>query len=165
MSISKRRDTAPKDPTSVSLGALVNDVARLFNRKFDGQVGHLSLTRAQWKVLLYLKRREGLSQSELKDLLEVSPPALAKLLDNLESKSWIERRPDPGDRRTNRLYLTRSVEPLLRRVHVVAAENDRQALAELSDKEAAELTRLMLKVKQSFRSRDEDDDEKTALTG
>ncbi len=138
------------DASDVSLGALANDVARLFNRGFDAKVRPMGLTRAQWKVLLYLKRRQGLSQTELGDLLEVRPPSLAKVLDGLERKGWLERREDPSDRRAKRLYLTRDAEPLIRRVHRIASEDDRQALADLSKTEIAELTRLMRRVKRNL---------------
>jgi MarR family transcriptional regulator, transcriptional regulator for hemolysin len=144
-----------RDWTAVSLGALINDVARSFNRLFDIRVSTMDLTRGQWKVLLHLKRREGLNQSELKELLEVSPPALAKVLDHLEAKGWLERRTDTADRRTNRLYLTKKIEPLLSKVHEIATQNDRHAFEGLSKDEAAELIRLLLKVKKNFSEHDQ----------
>ena len=58
-----------------SFGFLVNDVARLFGRRFDhnGQQRRLGLTRAQCRILGYLARNEGINQAGLADLLEIRP--------------------------------------------------------------------------------------------
>ena len=55
-----RRD----DPDS-SIGFLISDVARLLRRVYDRRVEPLGLTRAQWRVLVHLHRREGVSQTAL----------------------------------------------------------------------------------------------------
>jgi MarR family transcriptional regulator for hemolysin len=59
-------------------------------------------------VLTRLDRFEGLKQSELAEMLDLQPITLTRLLDRLCASGLIERRPDPNDRRANRLYLTPS---------------------------------------------------------
>ena len=56
-----------------SFGFLVNDVARLFGRRFDLNGRRLGLTRAQCRTLGYLARNEGINQAGLADLLEIRP--------------------------------------------------------------------------------------------
>lgn len=136
--------------TQPSLGSLANDVVRLMNRTFDERVGHIGMTRAQWKVLLHLTRREGMTQSELSEILEIRPPSLARLVDRLETSGWLERRADPQDRRTNRLYLTDSIQPTLKAVHRMAGQIDDAALAGFTRVEAAELIRLLRKAKRNL---------------
>jgi MarR family transcriptional regulator for hemolysin len=63
--------------------------------------------------LVRLDRSEGLKQSELAELLDLQPISLTRLLDRLARNGLIERRPDPNDRRANRLYLTPAARPLL----------------------------------------------------
>lgn len=63
-------------------------------------------TRAQWIVLFRLRQQEGLSQVDLADVLELQPISLVRLLDRLVDAKLLERRPDPTDRRANRLFLT-----------------------------------------------------------
>ena len=84
-----------------SFGFLVNDVARLFGRRFDqnGRGRRLGLTRAQCRILGYLARNEGINQAGLADLLEIRPMTLVRQIDRMEDSGWIERRPDPADRR------------------------------------------------------------------
>jgi Transcriptional regulators len=55
-----------------------------------------------------LQQQEGLSQVDLADVLELQPISLVRLLDRLVEHGLLERRPDPRDRRANRLFLTAS---------------------------------------------------------
>jgi len=63
------------------------------------------MTRAQWVILARLKRTPGLSQRELAEILEVEPITVGRLMDRLEARHLVERRPDPADRRIWRLHL------------------------------------------------------------
>ena len=63
------------------------------------------MTRAQWAILIWLERQPGLSQKELAEILEVEPITVARLIDRLEERGMVERRPDPRDRRIWRLHL------------------------------------------------------------
>jgi len=63
------------------------------------------LTPSQFDVLATLHRGEGLMQQELAERLLVTKGNICGVLDRLEAVQWIERRPDPEDRRTNRIYL------------------------------------------------------------
>ena len=76
----------------------------------DHRAAKFGITRGQWAVLARLDRFEGLKQSELAEMLEIT---LTRLLDRLCANRLIERRPDPNDRRAKRLYLTAAARPLL----------------------------------------------------
>jgi len=52
-----------------SLGFLLADVSRLIRKRFDARAKTLGLTRAQWRVLGQLRRREGIKQTDLADIL------------------------------------------------------------------------------------------------
>jgi DNA-binding MarR family transcriptional regulator len=57
-------------------------------------------------------------QKELAEQLEVEPITVARLIDRLESRGMVERRPDPADRRCWRLHLTGASRPLLGEIGV-----------------------------------------------
>jgi DNA-binding MarR family transcriptional regulator len=82
--------------------------SRLLRNYIDGRAKTRGTTRAQWIVLFRLRQQEGLSQVDLADVLELQPISLVRLLDRLVEHGLLERRPDPRDRRANRLFLTRS---------------------------------------------------------
>jgi MarR family transcriptional regulator, transcriptional regulator for hemolysin len=129
-----------------SFGFLVNDVARLFGRRFDHNGKRLGLTRAQCRTLGYLARNEGINQAGLADLLEIRPMTLVRQIDRMEEAGWIERHPDPADRRARRLYLTAKARPILGRIWAVANETRDESLVLLSPGEAETLVNLLHRV-------------------
>ena len=84
---------------------LLHDVARLLRVDGDKRARAHGMTRAQWAILIWLERQPGISQKELAELLEVEPITVARLVDRLEGRGMVERRPDPRDRRIWRLHL------------------------------------------------------------
>lgn len=80
--------------------------SRLLRNYIDHRAKARGTTRAQWIVLFRLREQEGLSQVDLADVLELQPISLVRLLDRLVEHGLLERRPDPKDRRANRLFLT-----------------------------------------------------------
>jgi len=84
---------------------LLHDVARLLHVDADKRARAHGMTRAQWGILIWLERQPGISQKELAELLEVEPITVARLIDRLESRGMVERRPDARDRRIWRLHL------------------------------------------------------------
>jgi len=129
------------------IGFMISDVARLMRTVFDRRVRRLGLTRAQWLALTRLHRRPGASQSELADMMEVEKATVGRLIDRLEAKGWVERRAQAGDRRVNRVYLTAEAERLHMRIWRIAEATVEDALAELSQREAAQLRKLLGRVK------------------
>ena len=136
-----------------SFGFLVHDVARLYGRRFDRNGRRLELTRAQCRTLGYLARNEGINQAGLADLLEIRPMTLVRQIDRMQEAGWIERRPDPSDRRARRLFLTDKARPILGRIWDVASETQDQVLASLSPDEAEQLIDLLRRVHGSLADR------------
>lgn len=130
----------------LSFGFLVNDVARLFGRRFDYNGRRLGLTRTQCRTLGYLARNEGINQAGLADLLEIRPMTLVRQIDRMEEAGWIERRPDPADRRARRLYLSAKARPILGRIMSVANETRDEAFARLAPAERKALIDLLRRV-------------------
>src|SRR5205814_9454003 len=118
---------------------LVNDVARRFGRRFDHNGRRLGLTRAQCRTLGYIARNEGINQAGLAELLEIRPMTLVRQIDRMEEAGWIERRPDPTDRRARRLFLTAKAWPVLGRIRNVANVTRDDALVRLTAHEAEQL--------------------------
>jgi MarR family transcriptional regulator, transcriptional regulator for hemolysin len=137
-----------------SFGFLVTDVARLFGRRFSHHGKRLGLTRAQCRTLGYLARNEGINQAGLADVLEIRPMTLVRQIDRMEDAGWIERRPDPADRRARRLYLTDKARPILGRIWNVANETRDEALAWLAAAEREQLIDLLCRVHATLSERE-----------
>jgi DNA-binding MarR family transcriptional regulator len=91
-------------------------MARIYNRIIR-RLGQLldrhSLSPAQFEVLAVLRFGEGMTQQELASHLLVTKGNICGLIDRMEASGWVERRPDPEDRRVNRLYMTEPGKHLL----------------------------------------------------
>ncbi len=90
------------------LVAQLVESSRLLRNYIDHRAKTRGTTRAQWIVLFRLRDQEGLTQVDLADVLELQPISLVRLLDRLVEHGLLERRPDPKDRRANRLFLTKA---------------------------------------------------------
>lgn len=112
-----------------SIGFLISDVSRLLRRNFDKRAQRIGLSRAQWQVLAWLKRNEGISQTQLADLLEMSPMTLVRLIDRLEMNGLVERRAHPTDRRIYQLFLAGHAHPSLDRLWAMGADTRSEAMS------------------------------------
>jgi MarR family transcriptional regulator, transcriptional regulator for hemolysin len=98
-----------------TFGFLVQDVARLLKRHFERRARQtgLPITRRQAAVMIYVSRREGVSQAEVAARLDIEPIALVRMLDKLSEEGLVERRAHPTDRRVRTLWLTATARPVL----------------------------------------------------
>lgn len=113
--------------TPDTLGTLFQDIARLRIFCFNSMLKDLELTATQSWVLSALMEKEGVIQGDLAQTLGIRAVTLGGLVDRMESKHWIERRPDENDRRAKRIWLTpsgRKLEKLIKKslvdVHNIA---------------------------------------------
>ncbi|MBB3018378.1 MarR family transcriptional regulator for hemolysin [Microvirga lupini] len=81
-------------------------VSRRVRTLFDARVKAKGLTLARARTLILLAKKEGMTQTELADALEIEGPTLVRLLDGLEKQDLIERRPVDGDRRAKQIALS-----------------------------------------------------------
>ena len=93
---------------------MFQDIARFRAILFDALLKPHDMTMSQGWVLVHLVRENGLRQSELADRLEVATVTTSKLIDRLEARGYVERRSDPEDRRSNRVYATERAKSLVK---------------------------------------------------
>jgi len=100
----------------------LHDVARTLRTRFDRWARTYGLTRAQGVILARLHRQPGLSQIEMADICEVEPITVGRLVDRLEARGLLERRPDPSDRRIRRLHLLPASEPIIAGIDIYRSD-------------------------------------------
>ena len=126
---------------------LLHDVARLLRVDADKRARAHDMTRAQWGILIWLERQPGISQKELSELLEVEPITVARLIDRLEGRGMVERRPDPRDRRIWRLHLKPAALTVLCEIGRQRADITRMVTSGLDDDTIDTLTGTLLRMK------------------
>lgn len=96
----------------------MEEIARTLRQAFERRIAQSGLTRTQWRMLAYLLRCEGVSQSELARLLDLERATIGQAIDRLEDQRLVERRPCPTDRRVWEVHLLPAaydLVPLLRK--------------------------------------------------
>lgn len=141
--------TSKLDP-NLNVGFLLHDVSRLLRALFDERAQDFGLTRAQWRVLVHLAAREGLKQRELAEILEIDNVTLGRHIDRLERDGWLERQPDPADRRAWLLYLTERARPTLSKMEDLAVRTQGDAMRGLTDAERETMVRMLMKMKDNI---------------
>ncbi|HXR19536.1 MAG TPA: MarR family transcriptional regulator [Steroidobacteraceae bacterium] len=129
-----------------NFGFLVRDVSRLSAKRFERNARELELTLPHCKVLAHLSRNEGISQARLAELTETDPMTLVRTLDRMQQDGWIERRPDPVDRRAHCLFLRDGAKSIVERIWKIAELTRSEALAALSQGEREQLIDLLERI-------------------
>ncbi|MBZ8176485.1 MarR family transcriptional regulator [Corynebacterium poyangense] len=91
-------------------------VRRRLREEVDTELTRYGLTLREYWVLVCLVEEDGTSQVTVAQKLGIDPSDLVNLIDSLEEKKFVQREPDPTDRRRRILYCTtegRAAEPEL----------------------------------------------------
>jgi DNA-binding MarR family transcriptional regulator len=88
----------------------------------------------------------GISQQELSTRLRIHPSRLVAILDNLEKRKLVDRKPNPEDRRLYSLHLTKDGGEILERIGKVAREHQDALLSTLNGEERGKLTELLRRI-------------------
>ena len=136
-----------------NLAAMLGDTSRMMRRSFDARARGIGVTRPQWQVLTTLLRNEGVNQGGLAELLDVEPITVCRMVDRLQEADLVERRADPADRRTWRLYLTAKAHDLLAQLRPLAEALIRDALAGVPEADQAALRATLERIRQNLSGR------------
>lgn len=134
-------------PPSVAflLSRLGFEVSRELGRALAG----LGLELRQFGLLRLLAGRQGHSQRALGAMMRITPNRMVALIDDLEDRGLIERRPHPEDRRAYAVTLTPAGSAVLERAFEVAFQVEAQTCAPLDPAEREQLLGLLRKLAES----------------
>jgi len=112
-------------------------------------------TLARFDLLANLEREDGQTPAALSRRMLVTAGNLTGLVDRAERDGVAERRPDPGDRRLSRVWLTDKGRDLIKALLPVHATHVSELLDALDPAERRELRRLLGKLRDSMHARKE----------
>jgi DNA-binding MarR family transcriptional regulator len=113
---------------------------------FVKRMAKYDLRPAEYTVITLINANPNMTQKQLSQAINVSPPNLATLLDRLEARGFVQRQRNPNDKRSQILVLTTEGRKLCKKADKTAFELENEATSMLSDAERAELLRLLQKV-------------------
>ncbi len=88
------------------LGYWLKVLTRKMTSYQDCKLSKYNITSAQLGVLIELWKKDGQSQKEIQQVLEIKPASFTGLVSYLETKGVIKRIGDVEDGRINRIFLT-----------------------------------------------------------
>lgn len=106
-----------------TFGFLVNDVSRLMRSEMDRRTDEagLGLTSGEGRTLFHARLAGPVRQTMLAERLGVEAMTLSSVLDRLEAKGFVERLPDPADRRAKLVQVTASGIEVVQQIEPIAA--------------------------------------------
>lgn len=90
------------------IGMLTNKVSKKLTSYLNNKLEKFNITTEQWTVLLKLSKQNKISQKLLAEVSGKDQSTLARILDILERKTFIERHPSKEDRRSFEIHITDS---------------------------------------------------------
>ena len=140
----KCRDTAPRASLRVPGAAyLLSQVGAHSSRRWHERLAPIGLDPRSVLVLRHVGADEGRTQASLSASLDVPPSRIVGVVDELEQRGVLERRPNPGDRRAHALWLTGTGRKALDDVMAVSTEHEVDICAGLSGAERRQLIELL----------------------
>lgn len=140
------RATKQAGEPAQKVGFLLSQVGALVAAKFKDRLAALDLMPAHAGILKIMCEADGLSQQALGEKLGIFPSRLVSLLDELEKRGLIERRNNPSDRRSYKLYLTKAGTESWRQIDQIGRENQDEVCAALDGSQRAELASLLARI-------------------
>ena len=125
------------------LGFLIHDVQRLMRKRFEARASGLGLSSAQWRLMVRVAKEAGITQARLAELLEIEPISVSRLVDRMEEGGWIERRPDPSDRRVRMIFPTDKASAAYADVKSLAGDVYEESLTGVSPEDRRVLIRTL----------------------
>jgi len=115
-------------------------------QNFADVVGASELTPGQFGVLVVIDANPGLSQTRLGSALGIDRSTVVAVIDRLEARGLVVRRPSPHDRRSHALHLSETGNTVLKRVTERVRAHEKIIAGDLSDAELASLISLLDRV-------------------
>jgi DNA-binding MarR family transcriptional regulator len=141
-----KNDSCSKPKVRSGAAFLLAQVGAHAASKFAERLEELKLVPAHAGILRILGATPAITQQALATALGTLPSRLVALVDELESKGLLERRPHESDRRSYALHLTKAGQSTLQAIGRIAREHQQALLAELSEGEQRQLADLLQRV-------------------
>jgi len=104
------------------------------------------LRKVDFSLLMLLADHEHLAPKRLVTMLSLTAPKLSMVLDRMQARGLIERRPDPSDRRSVQVTLTEQGLQLAQALQPVARRMEQGLKKRLSAADHARLIELLRKL-------------------
>jgi DNA-binding MarR family transcriptional regulator len=122
-------------------------VARQLRDTSQETLAPWDITPSHLRALRVLRRHGMMRLSELSDHLRIAPRSTTEVVDALESRGLVQRRPDPGDRRATLVEVTEHGASVLDAIRAARGTEAERVFGRLSQTDRAHLARILRKLR------------------
>ncbi len=140
------RAEAERAPRSV--GFLISQLGFFSSKRFMEALEPIGLDPREFLLMRFVAASEGQSQQALAERMAIPPSRMVALVDRLEDMGFLERRPDPDDRRVRGLHLTRKGRSVLEKAGKIAIDYETRLCAGINREERDLLIDLLQKLQE-----------------
>lgn len=132
---------------------LLNQVTNRLNHGMREHLRAYRTTIPQWRVLCLLSLHGPLSIGMIESRTVIAQSTVSRVIDQLERRGLVVRRPRPGNNRVVEVHVTRNGRETFNKIVPSALEVRDEVVATISPTERATLTRLLKKLLAALRER------------
>jgi DNA-binding MarR family transcriptional regulator len=129
------------------LSEAFRSVARQLRQTSLRSLAQWDITPSQSRALRVLTRHGAIRLSGLSEHLRIAPRSTTEVVDDLEAKGLIERRPDPEDRRATLVALTGHGATVGEAIRSASGTEAERVFDRLSATDRANLARILRKLR------------------
>lgn len=137
-----------------TFGFLVADISRMTRTILDKRIAPagFGVTQGEARALIHIASEQSQRQTRIAERMGVEPMTACRYIDRLEQLGFVERTPDPSDRRAKNVATTAAAEPLIEATlaEFVAIREDALSCLEPAEREA--MLRGLRKVRANLRN-------------
>jgi DNA-binding MarR family transcriptional regulator len=138
-----RPDTGGDEPMSEAFWA----VARRLRETSQEALAPWDIAPSQFRALRVLKRHGVMRLSELADHLRIAARSATEVIDALEARDLVGRRPDPADRRATLVEVTEQGVGVIDATRAARDTEAERVFGRLSQTDRAHLARILRKLR------------------
>ncbi len=139
-------DDLEKNEVFDTIGFLLLRLGRAHRYLIRNEMQAFGLFRGQPPVLFALNKKDGMSNSEMAEFLEITPATLTNKVKRMEKANLVIRKRDPEDERVSRIFLTEKGKGLINELHQSMQEIEEILLKGFSGSEEQRLKGDLLKI-------------------
>ena len=133
-------------PPFRSVAFMLSSLGYAISRRFHDVLRPLELEPGEFALLRAVAASDGEAQNALAERLHISPSWMVAIVDELEKRDLLERKPHARDRRVRNLHLTTAGKKLLKQAELQAEQFDREVADRLDEAERRQLLDLLDRV-------------------
>jgi DNA-binding MarR family transcriptional regulator len=141
--VATERDTTARDAGDETLSEAFMSVARQLRGSSQEALAPWDINPSHARALRTLSHHGTMRLSQLSDHLHIAPRSTTEVVDALESRDLVRRRPDPDDRRATLVEVTEHGASVLAAIRAARGSQSERIFARLSQEDRAQLERIL----------------------